>query len=183
MDIRTTLVTAPVAEALTVAEVKLDRVIDHDLHDDLFVQYIQAAREVAEMRTSRALMPQAWQQLCVNADTEIPLEKWPAQAIASISINGETIDHAQMLEDGTLFFGAGDNPFVECRLFKGQRVVIQYTAGYDNAAAVPAAIKKWMLLQIGSMYEHRESTVVGTNVQRVSYADSLIMPFTVRGYA
>jgi hypothetical protein len=40
-------------------------------------------------------------------------------------------------------------------------------------------VKKWMLATIGSMYEHRETMVVGTIVSRVSYIDSLLNPLRI----
>src|SRR5690554_5213068 len=105
METRNTLVQGPASEPLTIAEVKQDRAVTHDLHDALFTQYIQAARELCESRTRRALLPQTWQQLCVNADTEIALEVWPVSEIVSISINGEAVDHEALIDDGTIYFG------------------------------------------------------------------------------
>lgn len=182
METRNTLVQGPTSEPLTTDDVKLDRGIKHSLHDALFTQYIQAAREMCESITRRALLPQTWQQLCVNADSEIALEVWPVFEINSISINGEVVDHDALIDDGTIYFGAGDSPLVESSIFRGARVIILYKAGYTTAAEVPAAIKKWMLTQIGSMYEYRESEVVGTIVQRTRYVDHLLGPYIVRGY-
>ncbi|MDO6805011.1 head-tail connector protein, partial [Wenyingzhuangia sp. 1_MG-2023] len=94
LDIRVTRVTAPSAEPLTLEQVKIDRVIDYDDHDSLLTDAIKAAREVAEQITGRALMPQQWQQLHPSATAELSLMVWPAVSIESISIDGETIDHA-----------------------------------------------------------------------------------------
>ena len=182
MEIRSTLISGPEQEPLTLAEVKLDREVSHDLHDALFTNYIQAAREMCENRTGRALLPQTWQQLCVNADSEMPLERWPATEILSININGETLDHNALIEQGVIFFGKGDAPVLESNLFRGARVVIQYSAGYASASDVPAALKKWMLLQIGSMYEYRESEQMGTVVQRLRFPDGLINPYIIRRF-
>lgn len=182
METRSTLIEGPSVEPLAVPEVKTDRVITHDLHDTLFVQYIQAAREMAEMRTGRALLPQTWQQLNTNAGVEIPLERWPAIDIVSISINGETVDHAALIENGDIEFYPGDDPLIVSSRFRGARVIVQYRAGYADQTAVPASIKKWMLLQIGSMYEHRESEVIATVTQRVRYADGLLAPHIIRRF-
>lgn len=180
MDIRSTLITGPEAEPLTLAEVKLDRVVTHDQHNSLFEHYIQAARELAEQATGRALMPQVWQQLVPAGQYEVPLEKWPALEIVSLSINGAEVDHAALIAAGELEFYPGDNPLIVSRRFCGARVVLQYRAGYASASAVPASIKKWMLLHIGSMYEHRESEVSGTITTKLKYAGSLINHYRIR---
>lgn len=182
METRLTIVTGPASEPLTLAEVKLDREVTHDLHDNLFSNYIQAAREMCEKRTGRALLPQTWQQLCVNADSEIPLERWPVTSIDEISINGEVVDHDQLIDDGKLFIAIGDDAFIESSLFTNSRVIITFKAGYEDATAVPAALKKWMLLQIGSMYEYRETEQMGTVVQRMRFPEGLINPFIIRRF-
>lgn len=180
MDIRCTLITPPESEPLALAEVKLDRVITHGQHDSLFTQYIQAARELAEQATGRALMPQVWQQLVPVGQYEIPLEKWPALDVVQVTINGAVVDHAALIAAGEIEFYPGDNPLMVSRRFCGARVVVQYRAGYATAAAVPASIKKWMLLQIGSMYEHRESEVACTITTSLKYVGSLINHYRVR---
>src|SRR5690606_14670508 len=180
MEIRSTLITGPEAEPLTLADVKLDRVVTHDQHDDLFRRYIKSARESAEQATGRALMPQVWQQLVPVGQYEIPLEKWPALEIVSLSINGAVVDHAALIAAGELEFYPGDNPLIVSRRFCGARVALQYRAGYASAEDVPASIKTWMLLQIGSMYEHRESEVAVTATTRLKYVGGLINRYRIR---
>tara|TARA_R110002167_G_scaffold188319_1_gene389835 strand:- start:16312 stop:16881 length:570 start_codon:yes stop_codon:yes gene_type:complete len=182
LDIRVTRVTAPSAEPLTLEQVKTDRVIDHNEHDDLLTSAIQAAREVAESITGRALMPQQWQQLHPCPGSEISLHVWPAINIESVTVDGETIDHAALLASGEMEFLSGDDPALIWPGFRGKRSLIIYTAGYADADSVPAAIKKWLLLHIGSQYEHRESEIIGSQTQRVRYTGSLIAAFTVRRF-
>ena len=171
MDWHLSCVGAPAVEPLTLTQVKSDRGITHDLHDDDLTMYIQAARESAESKTGRAFVDQKWQQVFSNigrADSALPLIRWPVKSIDSVTINGEVVDHAGFE------FLPGDDSVISSKQFVGQRVVVIYSAGYGDASAVPAMVKKWMLATIGSMYEHRETMVVGTIVSRVSYIDSLI---------
>ena len=154
--------------------------VTHDQHNSLFEQYIQAARELAENATGRALMPQTWQQLVPVGQYEIPLEKWPALDLVSVSIDGEAVDHAALIVAGELEFYPGDNPLIVSKRFCNARVVLQYRAGYSSADAVPASIKKWMLLKIGSMYEHRESEIAVTATTRLKYVGSLINHYRIR---
>src|SRR5690606_86660 len=61
-------------------------------------------------------------------------------------------------------------------------VQIKYVAGWANAAAVPAAIKQWMLLQIGAMYENRQSeTTAASSVVKLPFADRLLDRYRIWG--
>lgn len=175
------LITPPVDEPLTLEQVKTDRGgINHSEHDQMLTDLIVAARERAENVTGRALMPQVWQQLHVKATAELELVRWPVHGVVSVTIDGEEQDIAALMASGDIELWDGDRAMLISPLFWGRRVVVQYAAGYLNDDQVPAPIKKWMLMQIGSMYEHRESEVVGVATNKLKYVDSLIQPFRVR---
>lgn len=176
MDWHLSRVEAPAVEPLTLAQVKSDRGIEHDLHNDDLAMYIQAARETAETKTGRAFVDQKWQQVFSDirpGESALPLIRWPVKSINSVTINGELVDHA------SFEFLPGDDSVISSNQFIGQRVVVTYTAGYGDQTAVPAAVKKWMLATIGSMYEHRESEIAGTIVSRVSYVDKLLNQYRI----
>ncbi len=168
---------APATEPLTLDQVKSDRGgIEHTLHDNDLNLYIQAAREAAENKTGRAFVDQKWQQVfskVTSEDSALPLIRWPVKTIDKVLINGVEVDHS------TFDFLPGDDSSIESDQFIGQKVTIIYSAGYGGAGDVPAAVKKWMLATIGTMYEHRESEVVGTIVSRVSYVDNLLSPYRI----
>ena len=61
-------------------------------------------------------------------------------------------------------------------------VVVRFVAGYGlTAADVPESIKAWIKLNVASLYENRESVLVGARAQQIelSIADSLIAPYRV----
>ncbi len=66
-------------------------------------------------------------------------------------------------------------------------VTIQYIAGYPlsgaSTATTPTGIKAWMNLQIGSLYEHRESLAVDRSNAVMefprSFVDGLLDPFVI----
>ena len=64
-------------------------------------------------------------------------------------------------------------------------VQIGYTAGYGNAAAVPASIKAWILLRVGALYANREEVIVETRVSSVDlpFVHGLLDPYRIQGYA
>lgn len=182
LDVRVSRVGGPVSEPLAVADVKLDRVVEHDQHDLLFEQLIMAAREQAESATGRALMPQVWRQVHPCSDAEIQLYRWPVTDIQSVMVDGVALDHAALLASGEMELIAGDDAVVACDLFRGSRVVIEYGCGYADAQSVPASIRKWMLCQIGAMYEHREAEIVGSITSRVRYVGGLLGAWRVRRF-
>lgn len=57
-------------------------------------------------------------------------------------------------------------------------VTIRFTAGYGDAASdVPFGIRSWIMLLVGSMYAHREETIVRDSSTRLGFADHLLDPF------
>jgi hypothetical protein len=64
-------------------------------------------------------------------------------------------------------------------------VQISFTAGYGAAVDVPAGIKTWMLMRIGSFYENREEESVAyrVTVQHLPFVDTLLDPYRIMGYA
>jgi hypothetical protein len=55
-------------------------------------------------------------------------------------------------------------------------VCIRYVAGFGGRWATPSALRLWMLLRIGAMYEHREETSAKT-LSRLPSMDRLLDPY------
>lgn len=57
-----------------------------------------------------------------------------------------------------------------------ESVTVTYDCGFGAGADVPEAIKRWMLLRIGAMYEHREEIVIDKRIAQVDlpFVDSLL---------
>lgn len=62
-------------------------------------------------------------------------------------------------------------------------VQIAFVAGFGGANAVPASIKAWIKLMIGTMYENRESLAMfrGT-IQDLGFADRLLDRYRIMGF-
>jgi hypothetical protein len=58
-------------------------------------------------------------------------------------------------------------------------VIVTFTTGYGTPSDVPQAIKQWMLLAIGAMYENREADVLVArgSVASMPFADGLLEPY------
>ncbi|RJG06253.1 hypothetical protein D3870_09730 [Noviherbaspirillum cavernae] len=155
--------------------------------DSLIKSLIAAAGQRAEHLTGRALMTQTWELALDRFAPVIELDKSPVQSIGSVKYldgNGalQTLDpSAYVLDDfsepGRLLPATGRS--WPATLGQINAVRIQFTAGYENAAEVPQAIRQWMLLLIGTLYENRESVIVGASIQELPHIDGLLDRYKV----
>jgi len=156
------VITPPDEEPITLAEAKANlRVVGTDEDSDI-ERMIRAARQMAEERLNRALMPQT---LAFGADAFCGTLHVPRPPLAEIdSIKYTDADGAEQtvpagylvdtFRDPPTITPAYGTPWPTTRAQVGA-VVVQYQAGYADAASVPEPIRQWMLLAINAFYEHR----------------------------
>lgn len=167
-----TLKVAPAAEPVTLAEAKLHCKVDASDDDALITALIVAARQQAEHRTGRALVTQQWEFTRDSFPQQIELPR-PAlvsvQSVKYLDDNGalQTLANTEYQVVISELVGylqpAYGKSWPSCRV-QPDSVVVAYTCGYGNAAAVPSSIKSWMLMAIGTWYAQREGIVTGTIV-------------------
>jgi uncharacterized phiE125 gp8 family phage protein len=171
------LVSAPEIEPVSLEEVKLHLRVDHDDDDALITGLIAAARGYAETVTRRALLTQSWE---LRFDDwpgrlfELPLP--PLQAVEEISYLDETgaehlVDEAVFGADvyaqpGRVYLKPGQS-WPSSSLLPASAVCVRFTAGWPNAAAVPAMIRAAIKLTVGHLYENREQVVVASGLAPV----------------
>jgi uncharacterized phiE125 gp8 family phage protein len=183
-----TLITAPTAEPVSLAEAKLHCKVDGADDDALITALIIAARRMAEQQTGRALVTQTWKlTFAAFPAAAIALPLPPLQSVASIKYYDavgvlQTLDasaytvHASGLV-GLVVAAYGTSwPAARATL---DAVEITFTAGFGNAAAVPQEIKQWMLLQIGTWYASRESAGAGNAASEVPFVGALLDPYRI----
>jgi uncharacterized phiE125 gp8 family phage protein len=184
------LITAPATEPLTVSEAKLHLRVDHSTDDAVITAMITAAREQAEHALQRALMPQTWETVLDGfpADSIIVLGLVPVASVTSVkyldtagaeqtvsaanySLDAETVPGRILPDAGYTWPSTQDDTLNTVRA--------RFVAGYANAAAVPAGIKAWMLLQIGALYRNREAFAAGITVAELpgGFVDRLLDPY------
>lgn len=183
------VITPPTAEPITLAEAKANlRMVFNDEDADI-ERMIRAARQMAEERMNRALMPQT---LAFAADAFCGALRVPRPPLREIdSIKYIDTDGVEQTMTGTVYLlddfvepptisAAYGSPWPTTRTQPGA-VVVQYQAGYADAASVPEPIRQWMLLTIGAMYENREAFLNGSISQALAgdFYDLLIQPFKV----
>jgi uncharacterized phiE125 gp8 family phage protein len=182
------VITPPTEEPITLAEAKANlRVVFSDEDADI-ERMIRAARQMAEERLNRALMPQT---LAFGADAFCVFLKVPRPPLAEIDsikyIDADGVEQTvpagylvdEFVDPPTITPAYG-TPWPTTRAQAGA-VVVQYQAGYADAASVPEPIRQWMLLSIGVMYENRTAVVNGTISQAIAgdFYDMLLQPFKV----
>lgn len=169
------LKTAPGSEPVTLAEAKAHAVVLHTADDTLITSLIIAAREEAENLLNRSLITQTWElildQFPVGAAIELPLAS-PLASVTSVEYydeNNSTQSLATSVwsadtfaEPGRVYLNDGESwPETFVRF---DAVKLTYVAGWSSAAAVPESIKLWIKARVSSLYEQRETLVVGASV-------------------
>lgn len=189
------LITAPAIEPVTLAEAKVQCRVDTDLtaEDDLLSALISTAREMAEHEIGRALINQTWERvLDAFPAAEIELGMPPVSSIVSVTYidaagDSQTLASAAYtlepdLPPGWLLPAEGyEWPDT---LDTANAVRVRFTAGYGAAAsAVPASIKSWILLRVGTLYQHRSEIAAGISVTALpgGFADRLLDRYRVWG--
>ena len=185
-----TLKTAPSAEPITLDEAKLHCKVDGADDDALITALIVTARHQAEQRTSRALITQQWEQTLDSFPVDgIELANPKLVSVESVTYldeNGvrQTLANTeyQVVTDELIgrILPAYGKVWPSCRVQPGS-VAINYTCGYGAAAAVPAGIKSWMLLAVGTWYAQREVVITGTIVGELprDFFSALLDPYCV----
>jgi uncharacterized phiE125 gp8 family phage protein len=172
------LVSAPTADPLDLIDAKRHLRIEDDVtdDDDLVGSLISAAGERAELATHRALIRQTWDLVLdsfPDADfIEIP--KPPLVSITSVSYI-DTGGVTQTFSSSGYVVTAPAGP--RCArgrlalkfgsvwpVTQAQRgaVTIRFIAGYGGSwADVPSLLRAGMKLDVGTLYENRESALIG----------------------
>ena len=184
------LITAPGEEPVSLVEAKLQLRVEHSVDDDLITGLIQAAREQAEHQTGRALITQTWERVldafpCVEIEIGLP----PVASIVSVTYI-DTAGVATVLDSAAYSLDA-DTPHGwllpaegyawPSTLDTANAVRVRFTTGYGAAAAVPAGLKAWIKLRVGTLYSQREEVAAGVSLSSLpgSYADRLLDPYRV----
>lgn len=191
------IITQPVIEPVSPANVEAHcRIDDLTSEQDTVELLISSVRQRAESITRRALITQTW-ELVLNrfpfGRTSIELPLPPLQSITHIKyfdtngveqtlnsslyrvIKNTSVPSEVMPVYGTEWPSTLDDSAV---------VTIRFVCGYgDSADKVPAAIIQWMLLNIATLYENRETLVVGGKsigmVDLKTIADGLLENFRI----
>lgn len=191
------LITPPTAEPLYLAEAR-QHLREPDVSDDPYIlALIAAARQLAEHETGRQLM---------SATYDLHLDDWPTSdnirlprppvtavthvkyydedgVLQTLSTAGYHVDTVS--EPARIVLVDGESwPTLQTR---PNAVVVRFVAGYadafnvpaETATTVPASIRQWMLLHIGTWFEERQSVVAGVSLAVLPELGGLLDPWRV----
>jgi uncharacterized phiE125 gp8 family phage protein len=187
------VITPPTSEPVTVPEAKESPAFRvTDAADDLAIgSLIKTARELGEAITKRAFLPTTYEYVLDEFPfSEIILPCPPLVSVTSIKYI-DTNGAEQTLAPSTYAVDVNEEPGV-VRLAYGKSwpgtrdfpncVRVRYLAGYASATVVPAAIKTWIMMRAGTMYDNPHAIALGSTVMNViprDFIDGLLDPFRV----
>lgn len=191
-------IVAPAAEPISLLEARQHlKIDDTNVADDaLIAALIVAARQRAEHETGRRLITQVW---------DLVLDGFPpaSQAIelSSSLIQAQSIVQINYLDAGGVVRAVPLDAFaLDAFTLPGyviprdghawpadaagtvNSVRVRVACGYGALPNdVPMAIRQWILLQLGAMYENREAFVTGKSVAELpaGFVDRLLDPYRV----
>jgi uncharacterized phiE125 gp8 family phage protein len=177
------LITEPVSEPVTLAEVKLQCRIDGNDDDAMLTSLITSARQSCEHILNRSLMAQTW-ELVLDAfpNVDIILRNPPVQSITSIKyIDAVTANEVTLATNKYSLDKDSEPSWVNLAygaewpdtLPVANAVRVRYVAGYT---AVPEAIKNWIKLAVKEMYD---GCATGETVSLNNFMPSLLDRYRV----
>lgn len=180
------VITAPTVTPVTLAEAKLNLLVDHTADDTLITQMIETATLEAQTLAARSFITQTREMVLAAwpAAGVIRLEHPPVQSITSVTYitdAGTTVTVAntdyQLIADLTppilTPVQGGNWPSATLRSYAPIRV--RYVAGYGLAVAVPSDYKRLILGLVAVDYESREAISNNANQQRSRLQNALKM--------
>lgn len=187
------VVSPPVEEPVSLADVKAYLRVDLLDEDQLIQSLITAAREYVELYTGRVLVTQTL-RLTLNSfpvgESPIVLPRPRLQRVESVTytdVDGLTQTMTGYIVDTTAEPGRLSHPpGSSWPDTNGQlnAVTIDYVAGYGFADDVPKAIKQAMMLLISHWYDQRAPVVVGKITSELPFAVSALLDsYRVWGFA
>lgn len=160
-------VTTPATDlAVSVASAKAALNIDAEITiwDQTIQDLIKAGTEMAEHQTGRVLMTQSIRFSAVDWPTDLILLRAPVASVTSVKYHDgsawQTIDPSAYVvwQDGLLTRIDPVSAWPSLGSVPGHRVRVDFVGGYASADLVPAAIKRWIIAQVGAWLKNPEST-------------------------
>ncbi|BBB65908.1 hypothetical protein UNDYM_1655 [Undibacterium sp. YM2] len=166
--------------------------------DPLVRMLITAARQHAEQELRRYLVTQtldsyydSFPRYCNPRFTDPDIRLPPLQTVSAITYidgdgNTQTLAEEKYIVDAASI-PARIMPAYGCAWPTTRQqinaVKVRFVGGYGDASAVPACIKHWMLVRIGTMWEVRQQFVAGLTFDQLpaSFIDCLLDPEKVHG--
>lgn len=177
-------------EPITLEEAKkhlrLQGVLDDE--DSQIQMMIVAARRLAEGKLNRTIVQREIAATFDGWGSKMRLPKPPFIELLGVDyLDSESVSQSMPVDSYYVLQGSepaevafvGGAPLPALAKRRGT-ITVRYLAGYPDGQ-VPEDLKSWMLLQIGSLYAHRESVVAGVSVAPLPeiYERMFLQPYMV----
>lgn len=175
------LITPPLLEPLTLAELKSDMRIDHSNDDATLTRTLAEGREWIERRLQTKLLTQTWEYIFdafPATHVEIRLPFGPVQDIEQIAYDdAEGLE--QIMDPGDYYLDAvsynvNHQPWVfpttgwPTTLEAINAVRVRFIAGYETAAEVPPTIRAALRLKVRELFDG-DDTISQVNNMLMNY--------------
>ncbi len=174
----------PAAEPITLAEAKAHARVDSSTDDALITALIVAARQVCEQELQRTIISSTYKTTLdgfPSGGIDLPFPT--VSSITSVKYYDtsnvqQTLSSGLYLLDDSAVFSTDAWPDTYAR---PNAVEVIYVAGYADAAAVPQAIKQWLLMRVATMYDNRNDHANARDVADMAapFVNCLLDPFRV----
>lgn len=188
------LITAPASEPVTIEEAKAHLRVDHGDDDTLIEALQKAARFHAEKFLGRALVSQTWDYYAdafpaTGKPIELPLPP-------CIGVDGVFYTNADGSETEVTSGFVVDTASEPARVYMSgsaawptpginalNAVRVRFRAGYVDESLsppvgeVPEDIKAAIKLTLGTLYEHRETVIIGQTAVQLPWAAEQLLRF------
>lgn len=158
------LIESPIEMPVSLTELKDHIGITHNAKDANLTILLAAAVDDAERFTSRQLMPATYEMILPAFSKRIVIGKSPVSEIVSVSYFDQ--NNVTRTIDSTGFYKSlfSEPAYIELETIpavysRPDAVTIRFTAGYESAQKVPAAIKAAILLTAAGFYENPADSV------------------------
>ena len=184
---------------------KLHCRVTNTAEDTLFTDVlIPAARQEAEQITRRTLCRTTW-RLALDGFPCGPHIRLPYPTVQALSafqyrnLSGvwtalDVALYGTDLDDRRVYLKSGQYWPTDIDLNYEGAVRLDYVAGFANPltgddaaqalaiqAAVPGAIKAWLLMRVATLYEYKEQILAGLDIREVPFVNGLLDPYRVFG--
>lgn len=163
-----TQIVAPLAEPLTLADAKTFMHILETDEDDLISSMIVSTREYVENYIGRQLMTATFELINEIIYSGFRLPKSPLQSITKIEYMDESGTYQLMSTDDYYVYTESEISKLHINqmpTYKDDKRAFKITfiSGYTT---VPSSIVSYMKIAVSTMYENRESYVVGVSIDK-----------------
>ena len=179
------LKTPPATIPVSLLEAKAHINVLHEDEDAYIKSLIETATELAEQIMSRQIISATYELTMETLPERLELPRPDLISVTSIEYIPEG---GTVLAPLAISYYIVDNTKTPGEVIRHpdmaypsisrvpNSVKVTFITGYADASSVPAPIKHWILMQVGTWYEHREEVVIGVSSSKVAnkYNDMLL---------